>query len=126
MPPFKCCWSKRAPLAASMSLTLDREIAVWVFIPLLVFVLIHLRIRNDVTQLLQPAEQPVEMTVLKQRSVLSRSARLRANGGLISYAGWKQRMDWLAHETKGKLLDKSVVDPNPMQAMSGMGMMGGA
>lgn len=113
-------------MTTTAALTLDREIAVWVFVPLLIFALIHLRIRNDATQLLQPAESPVDVAGLKQRAVLSRAARLRANGGLISFAGWKQRHDWLLHEQRGRLHDKSVVDPNPMQAMSGMGMMGGA
>ncbi len=104
---------------------LDPAIAIWVMAPLLVLVMLVTYARIYAMRILQPAaESGIDKTGLQQRNVLARANRLRAFGGLISQAGWKMRRDWLIAPDSGKLLDKTVVDANPMESMgSGAGTM---
>ena len=111
---------------AAQQLTLDASIAIWVVLPLLAFVLVLTYTRTYAMRLLQPEEQPVDDLGLRQRSVLSRAARLRAAGGSISFVGFMMRKAWLIDEHRGRLRDKDVADANPMAMMSGGGQMGAA
>lgn len=65
--------------------------------------------------------KPVDKDELAQRNLVARSARLRQNGGYISYSGFKMRKDYLEDESKGKLREE-VQNKSPMGPMGQMDM----
>ena len=98
-----------------MPLLIDPTIGTWVLLPLLVLVVLLHFLRGAVMKLTAADIRP-ELTELRQKSIITRSQRLRAHGGYISHGGFAARRAWLLEPTSGELVNAAVVDkpPNPM------------
>lgn len=106
---------------------LDPAVRDWVLLPLLLLVVIVTYARMYAVRYITPPADGagVDAEGVRQRGLVARSARLRANGQYISYGGWLSRREWLSGGSTGKLNDSSVKDKNPMAGgpMAQMDMM---
>jgi hypothetical protein len=103
---------------------IDPSIRDWVMIPILALVILSVFVRMYAMKLLSDAK-PVDKDEAVQRATIARSARLRANGGYISHAGFVMRRAFLgAGDGTGKL-EADIANKNPMASnpMAQMDMM---
>jgi ER membrane protein complex subunit 3 len=94
---------------------IDPAIRDWVLLPLLALVVVLHFVRLYAMRLMTSDAAP-DVVELKQKGLVARSQRLRANGGFITGQGFAMRKDALLATTGGALGDASVVDkpPNPL------------
>lgn len=94
---------------------IDPAIRDWVLLPLLALVIVLHFLRLYAMRFFQSDVTP-DATELRQKGVVARSQRLRANGGFITGQGYQMRKDHLMQAANGQLNDGNIADkpPNPL------------
>lgn len=99
---------------------IDPAIRDWVMIPLLILVVLSMYLRNYGMKYLAESKT-MDNDEFTQRNLVSRSNRLRANYGYISYNGFRMRQLYLSNTDNGKLHEN--VKSKQMNPMGQMDML---
>lgn len=105
---------------ANAELMLDPNIRDWVLLPI-VAVMIMVGIGRSMVQVLLKADTVADLSITKHQMLLTRSNKLRMNGGILPPRSFQMRKDYMIAKGSGRLREKMKGGaPNPMADPSTM------